>query len=160
MFQTLRGRLTGLSEGRSHARSLDVEHAHGFEDEPARGLPRALTGDCLLLSTMSGSLPGRARRVGEGYPLKFALRRGTPGGHRGRSQRGRSRTSRGRRATGTASTVPVVARAEAIPPARLRELLRSKLEAVLDLDVVAEKARRWEAERARIDALLALLERS
>jgi hypothetical protein len=56
--------------------------------------------------------------------------------------------------------VPVVARAEAIPPARLRELLRSELEAVLDLDVVAEKARRWEAERARIDALLALLERS
>jgi hypothetical protein len=43
-------------------------------------------------------------------------------------------------------TMPVVAQAEAIPPARLRELLVAEIEDVLDLDVFAETRRRWAGE--------------
>jgi hypothetical protein len=51
-------------------------------------------------------------------------------------------------------TVPVVAQAEAIPPAELRELLTTELEAVLDLDAIDATRRRWAEECERIDELL------
>jgi hypothetical protein len=54
-------------------------------------------------------------------------------------------------------SVPLVAQAEAIPPARLRDLLRSELDAALDLDRADESRRRWREARGRIDELLAPL---
>jgi hypothetical protein len=55
-------------------------------------------------------------------------------------------------------TVPVVAQAEAIAPARLRELLTSAIEDALDLDVLDQTRRRWADEQARIDELLSRLD--
>jgi len=51
-------------------------------------------------------------------------------------------------------TVPLVAQAEAIPPARLRQLLRSALEELLDMRQVKASRKQWAGERERIEAML------
>jgi hypothetical protein len=51
------------------------------------------------------------------------------------------------------------AQVEAIPPARLHELLQTTLEDVLDPDALTDTRRRWEQERGRIEQLLRRLRR-